>query len=644
LAATIWLPKDAAAEKVPALLEYLPYRRRDGTVDRDSGTHAWFATQGYASVRVDIRGSGDSDGLLADEYLPQEQADAVEVIAWLARQDWCSGRVGMFGISWGGFNALQVAAHRPAALRAIITLCSTDDRYTDDCHFMGGSLLNNSLAWASTMFQYVAQPPDPDIVDDWRKLWRQRIENLSLFAEPWLAHQHRDEYWRQGSVNEDYSAIEAAVYAVGGWADAYSNAIPRLVSHLKAPAKALIGPWGHAYPHVATPGPAFDFLNEAKRWWDHWLKDIDSGIMAEDPIHAWLDHGSRPSAVSGERQGTWLALRSWPDASLRARRLHLGAAGLSATPQPKAELLVNSPIETGVAFGEWCPYGALGELPADQRPDDGRAVSLDSTVLTEEFDLVGAPVIRLRLSCDQPTANLAVRLNDVFPDGASTQVTYGVLNLAHRAGSAEPKAMQPARFEEITLKLNDVGYRFAPGHRIRVAISNAFFPTIWPAPAIANLRIDTEASWIDLPQPTPEQVAPLRRRFDPPFGGLPEGVVSEPGRGRTRIVKEDPFTRTISVEALRADSRYRVIDTGTEVHHQGGETYAVKAEDPLSAETTTWGSWKMKRGEWSVRTETRLRVQSQKDAFVLTASVEAFDGEKPFAQRNFAATIPRKLV
>ncbi len=237
LAATIWLPKDAAAQPVPALLEYLPYRRRDGTVDRDSGTHAWFAAQGYASVRVDIRGSGDSEGILRDEYLPQEQTDAVEVINWLASQDWCSGRVGMFGISWGGFNALQVAALRPPALRAIITLCSTDDRYTDDCHWMGGCLLNNSLAWASYMFHCVAQPPDPAVVADWRGVWRGRIDNLTLFAEPWLSHQHRDAYWRQGSVNENYGAIEAAVYAVGGWADAYSNAIPRLFNHLKARAR-----------------------------------------------------------------------------------------------------------------------------------------------------------------------------------------------------------------------------------------------------------------------------------------------------------------------------------------------------------------------------------------------------------------------
>ena len=168
---------------MPAILEYLPYRRRDGTVLRDRQMHAYFAGHGYAAVRVDMRGSGDSDGLLADEYLPQEQADAVEVIAWLAAQPWCSGSVGMMGISWGGFNALQVASHRPPALKAIITACSTDDRYADDCHFMGGCLLNNTIAWASTMFAFGAQPPDPEVVGErWRDMWLERLENNPLMA------------------------------------------------------------------------------------------------------------------------------------------------------------------------------------------------------------------------------------------------------------------------------------------------------------------------------------------------------------------------------------------------------------------------------------------------------------------------------
>src|ERR1700682_4918728 len=161
LAARIWLPEDAERDPVPAILEYLPYRKRDGTYDRDALTHPYFAGHGYAGVRVDIRGSGESDGLLSDEYSLREQDDALEVIEWLAAQPWCSGAVGMMGISWGGFNALQVAARRPPALKAIITVYSTDDRYADDIHYKGGCLLNDNLWWGSIMLAYQGRPPDP---------------------------------------------------------------------------------------------------------------------------------------------------------------------------------------------------------------------------------------------------------------------------------------------------------------------------------------------------------------------------------------------------------------------------------------------------------------------------------------------------
>ena len=119
LAVRIWLPVDAEERPVPAILEYLPYRRKDGTADRDASTHPYFAGHGYASVRVDMRGSGDSEGVLLGEYLKQEQDDALEIIDWITAQPWCSGQVGMIGISWGGFNGLQIAARRPPALKAI---------------------------------------------------------------------------------------------------------------------------------------------------------------------------------------------------------------------------------------------------------------------------------------------------------------------------------------------------------------------------------------------------------------------------------------------------------------------------------------------------------------------------------------------
>ena len=282
LAARVWLPQDAESRPVPGILEFIPYRKRDHTRLRDEPIHHYIAGHGYAALRVDVRGSGDSDGLMADEYQHREQDDALEVIAWIAARPWCDGNVGMTGISWGGFNSLQVAARRPAALKAIITLCSSDDRYADDAHYMGGCLINENLTWGAVLLCSNALPPDPEIVGErWQAMWRDRLENAVLFPELWLHHPVRDEYWKHGSVCEDYGAIQCAVYAIGGWADAYRNAVPRLLEGLHAPRKGLIGPWCHAFPHDSLPGPSIGFLREALRWWDYWLKGVDTGIMDE---------------------------------------------------------------------------------------------------------------------------------------------------------------------------------------------------------------------------------------------------------------------------------------------------------------------------------------------------------------------------
>ena len=202
LMARIWRPTSSDDEPVPAVLEFIPYRHRDLTAWRDSIQHPYLAGHGYAAVRVDLRGSGDSEGLLRDEYLEQELTDAEEVLAWLATQPWCSGRTGMMGISWGGFNALQLAARRPPGLGAIVTACSTDDRYADDVHYMGGCLLSDNLSWASSMFAYNSCPPDPAVVGErWRDMWYERLTGSGLWLETWLRHQRRDSYWQHGSVS-----------------------------------------------------------------------------------------------------------------------------------------------------------------------------------------------------------------------------------------------------------------------------------------------------------------------------------------------------------------------------------------------------------------------------------------------------------
>ena len=276
LAAKVWLPPDTDRQQVPAILEYIPYRKNDLTAARDAMMHGYFAAKGYASARVDIRGSGDSDGFLEDEYLPQEQADALEVIRWLGEQSWCDGHVGMIGISWGAFSALQVAALAPPELGAVISYSSTDDRYALDVHYNGGCLQSwDQMSWASTVLALSALPPDPAVRGGaWRSIWLERLGHAEPVIESWLSHQRRDGYWKHGSVAEDYDAIKCPVYMVGGWADAYRDAILRFLAGFSGPSKGLIGPWAHTYPYEGQPGPAIGFLQEAVRWWDHWSERV----------------------------------------------------------------------------------------------------------------------------------------------------------------------------------------------------------------------------------------------------------------------------------------------------------------------------------------------------------------------------------
>src|SRR6516162_6286166 len=329
ISARIWLPKDAERSPVPAILECHPYRKQDAEAWQDAINHPYFAGHGYASVRIDLRGSGESEGILQDEYSDIEHDDICEVIAWLAAQPWCTGSVGMIGISWGGFTALQVAARRPPALKAIITVCSTDDRYADDMHYMGGSHITGNLEWGSSFFSIMGRAPDPLIVGErWRQMWQERLAAVTPYYATWLKHQRRDDFWRHGSVCEDIGAIGCAVLAVGGWADGYSNAVFRLLASLKSPKLGIVGPWGHKYPHNGVPGPAIGFLAESLRWWDHWLKGRATGIMDEPVLRAYVQESVPPASHYEERPGRWVAEASWPSASIADRRLALNPGSL----------------------------------------------------------------------------------------------------------------------------------------------------------------------------------------------------------------------------------------------------------------------------------------------------------------------------
>ena len=399
LSARLWLPPGARSEPVPAVVEVSPYRHEDHTRRRDAVRHPYFAEHGYASLRVDIRGSGASSGVLVDEYTEQEQADVCAALEWIAAQPWCTGSLGMIGLSWGGFAALQAAARRPPALKAIVALCASADRYGADVKYHGGCVLGcELLPWSSTMLAMSVRPPDPDLAGDgWRELWLERLEETVPFAETWLSHQRRDEYWHTGSPCEDYAAIECPVYAVGGWADPYRQAVLDLLGSLSGPRKGLIGPWSHRYPEEGTPGPAFDFRAECVRWWDRWLKGEENGVMDEPMLHAWMQE---PSAETSSRPGRWVAEERWPSLRPVEDGYTLGDGTLETAAGPEErEHPLSSPESTGLDAGAWCPW-AESELAGDQSRDDGLSLTFTSEPLESEVEILGSPSLTVEVLAD----------------------------------------------------------------------------------------------------------------------------------------------------------------------------------------------------------------------------------------------------
>jgi len=645
LACRYWLPDKASMHPVPAILEYIPYCTRDGTAARDEAMHPYFAGHGYAAVRVDIRGSGESEGVLLNEYLELEQDDALEVIAWIAAQPWCDGNVGMMGKSWGGFNGLQVAARRPPALRCVITVFSTDDRYADDVHYIGGCMTTQNPEWAFVMFPAMARPPDPALVGDcWRDLWRQRLDAIEPWVIPWVEHQRRDAYWKHGSVCEDYSQIDIPVYAIGGWADAYSNPVPRLMAGLDSPVKGLIGPWGHQYMHQAVPGPRMGYMDEAIRWWDHWLKDEDTGLMDEAAYRVWVQDSIPPANCHQERPGYWASESAWPSANIATANLHLNSGTLDQSAKAEECVSICSTQTTGQCTPFLGSSGAGGpEDPTDQRPDDATSACFDSTVLKEPLTILGAPNTVLELASDQENALVCVRLNEVLQSGESLQLSYGVLNLTHRNGHEMPEALEPGKRYTVQVQLNDIAHTFAPGSRIRLAISTAFWPIVWPSPRPATISLFTGESTLGLPVRKPRSSDAEARALAPPRRSRvhPTSILEKPAA--EFIGFEVDELSGIQSFIVQADSGVRRFDrhrwtTSVKTDYR----YHISPDDPTSAcvdltATERYG----RKGQVDARIEARQTMTCDATHFMIEATLDVFDGASEVYSRQWNQRIAR---
>lgn len=652
LAARLWRPVDAAP--VPALIEYLPYRKSDGTAASDPVRHAWFAAQGYASLRIDLRGSGDSDGYLLDEYHPQELRDGTDAIAWVAAQPWCNGRVGLFGISWGGFNALQLAALRPPALRAIVSACSTDDRYADDVHYLGGCVQAiDALGWATQFTAIQCRAPLPAArPDDWRATWRARLNAMPHFAARWLSHPVRDAYWRHGSVCEDHAAIACPVLLVGGWADGYTNAVPRMLAGLTTHTAAVVGPWPHAWPDSARPGPRIDFHAECLAWWNRWLRDDDGAASPPPRVRLYEQVSIPPGDAHRDRPGTWLAPSAWPDA-LDLRVFDLAAAGLvdsaaggtaaneRGAAQASAILAATvTDLAHGQCAGTWCPFGGRQDFPTDQRDDDARALCFDTPALTEGLALHGQPGLKLTLRVDQPQAHVVARLCDVAPDGSSLLLTRGVLDLQHRHGSDALAPIPVGDVFDVALSLDVIAHRLAAGHRLRLALATSYWPMVWPAPA--PVRMEVVAGTLALPslgRDVPRWDAPaFAGRTDTP--AAPMTQVHAPSLQFSRALVDGELVQRRALDG----GEHRDAD-GWSVRTASTDVHRVRIGNAGSAQVTC--EREVTQGD--ERTCTRIRVtagmhrevarEGDAGAFVLTQRVEAWDGDEQVFTRDWYARV-----
>jgi putative CocE/NonD family hydrolase len=647
LAARLWIPEGAAEHPVPVVWEYLPYRLWDDLRWRDDKTAVNLAPYGVAFVRVDIRGTGNSEGVMVDEYDVPELTDGVQIIAWLARQSWSNGSVGMRGISWGGINALQIAAMRPPELKAIMPMGCVVNRYTDDAHYMGGAYGEENMGWGSSFKGHMAAPPDPKVVGpNWEALWRQRLEATPSIMRTWTTHQTYDAYWKRGSIATDYGAINCPVYVVDGWGDPYENVIGELLESLKVPRKGLIGPWGHIFPNLATP-LGLDWPYEEVRWWQQWLEGVDTGIMDEPMLRVYMMYKADSEAFPDEVPGRWVAETAWPSPRIESKSLCLDAGGrLSAHPGSNEHVKYVGDKIVGLTKPQWV-YGRPTEF--EQGPDDRNSLTFDSEPLAHDLEILGYPSAKIRVSADVPVAQLGVRLTEVTPDGKSWLVTYNVLNLTRRNSLEKPTALKAGEFYDVEVPLYLIAHRFKKGNRIRVALSENLWPLVWPSPQIATLDIALGVSQIVLPvRPAPAKEASFtipqihearaqlaRRGFANGLQWVKGPTAQMPVRdadGRIRFDSAAPPAVTV------------ISAVGTTSSESLKRTIEITERDPNSCHMRFDRMNRWQRGDWDCTIQYGADLTSTAEEFHLTEWVVAKKGEVEIFRRETPSTIKRELL
>ena len=628
VALTVYLPDAPGDGPFPAVLESLPYRKDDDCTARDWTTYAYLASRGIAGVRIDIRGTGASTGVIENEYTGQEQQDNVAVMEWLADQDWCTGELGMWGISWGGFSALQTAMLRPKHLKAIVPMHATHDRFACDVHYTGGSLHAAEQAdWPTSMVATNGLPPDPDIVGDgWYQEWMERLENTPQWPFEWLRHQKRDAYWLHGSPCADYGAIQCPTLIIGGWLDGYVDGMLALTEQLTCPKRAVIGPWGHYRPATGVPAPTLDHLDLLARWFGHHLRGDDNDIMSL-PEAAVFVRTSVPH--DGDRvEGYWRAEPQWPPAD-----------GVAWT-TPLSHLEHGDTTWDGPQWvGSHAPaWDRAGNGSKDGTADDEASLTFQTTPLTEPLEILGMPEVELAVTSDRSVGMVAARLSAVSPQGVPHLICRGNRNLAFPEDLSDPVPLEAGKEVLVRFPLLASSAVIEPGWSLRLSLAGADFPVVWPPGERFTLSVDPTKSRLILP------TVPARssdRTLDWPESETPpEPNVIEEDEERDWSVTRDGGTTIyhrqiggIEVQPDRADLTYR-----------SSQEWTVTVDDLDPESTRVWSVNEIHfdRPGWSVATIGSLEMTANASDLHLHIELEAFNDGASIWQRTWEETVPRE--
>lgn len=635
--------------KFPALVMYHPYRKDD--IGRGgAGDHHYFAERGFVGVRLDARGTGTSEGVNTDEYRLQEQLDGYDVVEWLARQPWSNGNVGMWGTSYSGFTSLQVALHRPPHLKAVVPLFATDDRYTDDCHYDRGGNMRMYYdvgTYGGWMVAMNALPPLPELAGPrWAEMWKDRLENNTPYLLEWIKHQVDGPYWQNGSLRPGYDRVQVPVFLIGGWHDGYTNAMLRMFVNLKSPKKILMGPWVHTQPDSSTPGPRIDWKNEAARFFAHYLRNEDTGIMREPAMQVYMQETHTPDRRIDNIPGVWRADAAYPPAGASELVFYLGDGARLSAAQPNGTQADEYGYKATVGLNNayWSAGSIRYYLADDQRQDEARSLVYTSEPFGEETHLLGWPRVVLHASSSAKVAAFVARLAAVSPDGHSTLITDGAINGTRRKSLTDPEPMKPGEIYELNVPMAPSGWILKKGDRLRLSISSGDFPNLWPTPYPARNSVHRggpHLSRVVLPVvkksalPAPQFLPPpvLRRYTAPASNGIEplQQVILDQLKNTATVV-----FRSSSSNVL--DENMGTVTTTSEFHCSASDDH------PGQSAIVGTHTLSIRREDGIIEVTAESSIRATETDFHLTVNIHVKRNGLSFFQKQWLHTEPRRLL